>query len=102
MTAHPVTCIVDYEDGVRTVITLEEPSDVDAEQGAIARLRVTTDDYKMITVGLSPEAVEVLERRLLELRLGAQREPDETPGVAGNRCTSGNECGRLGCPECQD
>jgi len=22
-------------------------------------------------------------------------------GVAGDRCESGNDCGRLGCPECQ-
>jgi hypothetical protein len=23
-------------------------------------------------------------------------------GVAGDRCDAGNECGRLGCPHCQD
>lgn len=23
-------------------------------------------------------------------------------GSAGDRCESGNECGRLGCPECQE
>lgn len=26
---------------------------------------------------------------------------DEARGVAGDRCESGNECGRTGCPECQ-
>lgn len=68
MTAHPVVCLVDYEDGYRTVITLEEPSDADTEMGAIARLRIMTDDGKTLQVGLSPEAAEALERRLRELR----------------------------------
>lgn len=27
--------------------------------------------------------------------------PNVTRGVAGDACASGNECGRLGCPECQ-
>lgn len=68
MTAYPVTCLVDYEGGYRPVITLEEPSDADTEMGAIARLRIMTDDGKALQVGLSPEAAEVLERRLRELR----------------------------------
>lgn len=72
MTAHPVTCIVDYEDGFRTVITLEDASDADAEQGAIARLAIVTDEGKTLRFALSPEACEALERRLLELRLGAE------------------------------
>lgn len=68
MTAHPVICLVDYEDGYRTVITLEEPNETDAEAGAIARLRIMTDDGAPLQVGLSPEAAEVLELRLRELR----------------------------------
>lgn len=77
MTAYPVTCLVANEDGYRTVITIEEPSDADTEMGAIAKLRITADDGKALQVGLSPEAAEALERRLLELRLGAQGESDE-------------------------
>lgn len=68
MTAYPVTCLVANEDGYRTVITLEEPSDADTEMGAIARLRIMTDDGKTLQVWLSPEAAEALERRLRELR----------------------------------
>lgn len=71
MTAYPVTCLVDYEDGVRTVMTLEEASDSDSETGAIARLCITTDDGKMLRIGLSPEACEALERRMLEIRQAA-------------------------------
>lgn len=68
MTAYPVTCLVDDEDVYRTVITLEEPSDADTEMGAIARLRIMTNDGKTLQVVLSPEAAEALERRLRELR----------------------------------
>jgi len=31
---------------------------------------------------------------------GVECKPDER-GMAGDRCTAGNECGRIGCPECQ-
>lgn len=67
MTAHPVTCLVENEDGYRTVITLEEPSGADTEMGATVRLRIMTDDGKTLQVGLSPEAAESLELRLREL-----------------------------------
>lgn len=67
MTAYPVTCLVANEDGYRTVITLEEPSDADTEMGATVRLRIMTDDGKTLQAGLSPEAAESLELRLREL-----------------------------------
>jgi hypothetical protein len=35
-----------------------------------------------------------------ECREIAQRTPNHR-GVAGDRCEAGNECGRIGCPECQ-
>ncbi len=86
MTAHPVTCLVDHEDGYRTVITLEEPTDYDTEAGAIARLRITTDDGKTIQVGLSPEAAEALERRLRELRGAEDEQPEPGTVVARVLC----------------
>lgn len=77
MTAHPVTCLVDYEDGYRTVITLEEGSDSDAEEGAIARLRITMDDGKTIQVGLSPEALNHLGKRFDDLRVEHGDDPTD-------------------------
>src|SRR5690606_10497101 len=82
MTAYPTTCLVDHENGCRTVITIEEPSDYDTEMGAIARLRITVDNVKTIKVTqvrLSPEALEALERRCRELR-GVPEGPPESPG----------------------
>src|SRR5690606_23406852 len=82
MTAYPTTCLVDHENGCRTVITIEEPSDYDTEMGAIARLRITVDNVKTIQVTqvrLSPEALEALERRCRELR-GVPEGPPEPPG----------------------
>ncbi len=60
MTAHPTFCLLDLEDGVRTVITIEDPSDCDAEQGAIARIVIVADDKRTASIGLSVEAVDGL------------------------------------------
>lgn len=90
MTAYPVTCLIDYEDGYLTVITLEEPSDSDTEAGAIAKLRIKADDGKALQVGLSPEAAEALERRLRELR-GVPEDERPEPGTV---------VGRVSCPCC--
>lgn len=83
MTAYPTTCLVDHENGCRTVITIEEPSDYDTEMGAIARLRITVDNVKTIQVTqvrLSLEALEALERRCRELR-GAPEDEVSEPGT---------------------
>lgn len=75
MTAYPETCLIDHEDGIRTTLTLESPSDADTERGAIARLCLTIEDGSPITIGLSPAAVDALIARLRELRpLGLKRE----------------------------
>lgn len=83
MTAYPTTCLVDHENGFRTVITIEEPSDYDTEMGAIARLRITVDNVKTIQVTqvrLSLEAIEAIERRCRELR-GAPEDEVSEPGT---------------------
>lgn len=69
MTAHPTTCLIDHEDGFRTVITLEEPSDSYVEQGAMGVLVVSGDrPGGELRIGLSPDALEAIERRCRELR----------------------------------
>mgnify|MGYP000863030598 FL=1 len=70
MTAYPVTCLVDNEDGYRTTITVE---DGDEEAGAVARLVVVFDrDTEEARIDLSPDAaraiVRDLRRRILEAR----------------------------------
>ena len=60
MTAHPTACLVDYEDGYRLVITIE---DGDAEAGAVAALRFSgelTGKPVSMTVQLSAEAATLL------------------------------------------
>ena len=70
MTAYPVTCLVDNEDGYRTTVTVE---DGDVEAGAVARLVLVFDrDTKEARIDLSPDAaraiVRDLRRRILEAR----------------------------------
>lgn len=72
MTAYPVTCLVDCEDGYRTTITIERGTDADAEQDIIARLIVSTDDGKEHRIGLSPEAVHALIKELRRIERGAR------------------------------
>lgn len=64
MTAYPVTCLVDYEDGCRTTITVEDASDADIEAGALKRLVIVADDGKPLSIRLSPEAVDALVKAL--------------------------------------
>lgn len=63
MTAYPVTCLVDYADGYRTTITVEDASDADIEAGALKRLIITTDKIEY-RIGLSPDAVDALVKAL--------------------------------------
>ncbi len=49
---------------------------------------------------------ELFTRARAELDALEAPQPASTPtgearGVAGDYCESGNECGRVGCPECQ-
>lgn len=94
MTAHPTTCLLDHEDGYRTVITLEEASDSYVEQGAMGVLVVSGESLAVcggrLTVGLSPEALEALERRCRELRGVPECEVPE-PGTV---------VARVSCPCC--
>lgn len=43
----------------------------------------------------------VIAALTIDRRRHATTEPTEDRGVAGDRCESGNACGRVGCPECQ-
>lgn len=92
MTAYPTTCLVDHEDGYRTVITLEEASDSYVEQNAMGVLVVSGDSTGAaeLRVGLSPEALEAFERRCRELRGVPEGEPLE-PGTV---------VARVWCPCC--
>lgn len=68
MTAHPETCLIDYQDGDRTVLTVESPSDCDTEAGAVARLTIDVNEGKIRhRIGLSPSACRTLAARLMEL-----------------------------------
>lgn len=61
MTAYPVTCLVDQEDGFRAVLTLE---DGDPEAGSIARVIVHTErPTTELRVELSLEAAVAFDRR---------------------------------------
>lgn len=65
MTAYPVMCLVDQEDGYRTVLTLE---DGDAEAGSIGRLVIQFDrDVSTARIELSPEAARALVEQLTRL-----------------------------------
>jgi hypothetical protein len=44
-----------------------------------------------------PARDQALMRRALATKVREQR----STGVAGDHCGPGNECGRIGCPECQ-
>lgn len=69
MTAYPVTCLVDYEDGERATLTVEDASDADVEAGAIKRLVIVGPfAAKELRIGLSPEAVDALVRALRRTR----------------------------------
>lgn len=68
MTAYPETCLIDYLDGDRTVITVEAPSDCDTEVGVVARITIDVNEGKIRhRVGLSSAACRVLAARLKEL-----------------------------------
>lgn len=65
MTAYPVTCLVDQEDGYRTVLTLE---DGDAEACSVGRLVIQFDrDVRAARIELSPEAARALVEQLTRL-----------------------------------
>lgn len=66
MTAHPATHLVDYEDGYRTTITIEDASDTDTEAGALKVLVIEGAgvDGGALRIRLSPEAVDAMVRAL--------------------------------------
>lgn len=73
MTAYPVTCVVDCENGYRTVVMVE---DGDVERGSVARLVVEHDtEVKHARIELSPEAASVLVRAL-QRQIRSARESD--------------------------
>ena len=70
MSAYPVTCLVDLEDGYRTTITIEDGGE---ESDAVARLVLIFDrETKEARVELSLDAaralVRDLRRRITEAR----------------------------------
>ena len=66
MTAYPATHLVDYEDGYRTTITVEDASDADIEAGALKVMVIDGAgvDGKALRVRISPEAVDALIKAL--------------------------------------
>lgn len=64
MTAYPATLLVDYEDGYRTTVTVEDASDSDTEAGAIKRIVIVADEGRELRIRLSPEAVDAMVRAL--------------------------------------
>ena len=65
MTAYPVMCLVDQEDGYRTALTLE---DGDAEAGSVGRLVIQFDrDVSTARIELSPEAARAMVEQLTRL-----------------------------------
>lgn len=65
VTAYPVMCLVDQEDGYRTALTLE---DGDAEAGSIGRMVIQFDrDVSTARIELSPEAARALVEQLTRL-----------------------------------
>lgn len=68
MTSYPETCLIDHQDGDRTVLTVEGPTDCDTESGAVARLTIDVNSGNLFhQMGLSQEACSVLARRLTHL-----------------------------------
>lgn len=80
MTAYPLKALVDYEDGERRILSIEEPSDTDAEAGANCVLFLTSAD-STARVGLSPEATKALAEALLEVACRDEGEDEDEDEV---------------------
>jgi hypothetical protein len=69
----------------------------------VGPVRVFALDRTIMLVGDGGNVVKLTAKEALELveHLTSLAKAIDNRGVAGDRCESGNECGRLGCENCQ-
>jgi len=79
----------------------------DALRSLLPDVRACAEYCRTIPIGPPPLAPVALAARRILAALDSQGgegeclDRSDARGVDGDRCESGNECGRLGCPECQ-